>query len=99
MPAPPEKIKIFSVHEKAMAPEFSEGEQVLVDLSDTDPKNPGFFVVHDGFAHIIRHCAYIPHSKPARVRMTAQSAKIPPFEAPAAKARLIGRVIAKLQWL
>jgi hypothetical protein len=97
--APPEKIKIFTVGEKAMQPDFAEGEQVLVDLSDTDPRSPGFFVVHDGFSHIIRHCAYVPHSKPARVRMTAQSAKIAPFETEAKNAALTGRVIAKLQWL
>ncbi len=65
--ASPDKIKIFQVRERAMEPDFKEGEYVLVDLSDTKPSPPGVFLVSDGFGHMLRNCAFVPKSSPAAV--------------------------------
>lgn len=95
----PDKIRIFPVHETAMVPDLSPGEQVLVDLSDTRPSPPGLFVVSDGLGHIIRHCAYVPHSQPPSVRLSANDGKYEPYTLPLEKAGIIGRIIARLEWL
>ena len=97
--ATPDQIKIFDVREDAMAPDFQKGEKVLVDLSDRSPTPAGVFIVSDGIGHMIRQCAYVPHSDPAEVRFTAANSKYEPFNTPLTKAAIIGRVIAKLQWV
>lgn len=97
--APPEKIRIFAVQENAMAPDFLSGEHVVVDLSDVSPSPSGVFLVSDGIGHIIRQCEYVPHSKPASVRLSALNARYETHTLPLSKAGLMGRVIAKLQWV
>lgn len=97
--APPEKIKIFPVQESILAPDFRFGEQVLVDLSDQQPSPPGHFVIADGFAHVIRLCAYVPHSSPPKVRISVPGDKIEPYTTNIEAAGIVGRIFAKLQWL
>lgn len=97
--APPEKIRIFAVHGDAMAPDYQPGEQVLVDLSDTVPSPAGVFVVSDGLGHIIRQCEYVPHSQPPEVRLSARNGRYEPYTRPLERAGIIGRVMAKLQWV
>jgi hypothetical protein len=87
------------VEENAMQPDFAEGEPVLVNLADRDPARHGYFLVSDGFSYAVRHCAYVPHSQPPLLRISARAAHIAPYEIAAGKAELVGRVVAKLQWL
>lgn len=97
--ATPDKIKIFDIREDAMIPDFQKGEKVLVDLSDRSPSPAGVFVISDGMGHMIRQCAYVPHSDPAEIRFSAVNNKYDSFTMPLTKAEIIGRVIAKLQWV
>lgn len=97
--APPDKLRIFAVQEDAMVPEILQGEKVLVDTSDTRPSPAGTFIVSDGFGQIIRQCEYVPHSDPPAIKLSARNAKYEPYTIPLEKAQIIGRVLAKLQWL
>lgn len=97
--APPEKIRIFTVRESAMAPDFMPGEQVLVDLSDQKPSPPGVFIISDGIGHIIRRCEHVPQSQPPQVRLSTASGKFESHVLPLKDAGLVGRVIAKLSWV
>ncbi len=97
--APPEQIRIFAIQESAMAPDFMPGEQVLVDLSDRQPSPPGVFIVSDGLGHIIRQCEYVSHSEPPEIKLSANNRKYDPYTLLLEKADIIGRVIAKLEWL
>jgi hypothetical protein len=96
--AAPEHIRIFDVQESAMAPDFLKGEQVLVDLSDRNPSPPGIFVVSDGISHMVRSCEYVPHSDPPKMKLNANNQKFS-YVMELDQADIIGRVIAKLQWL
>lgn len=95
----PENIRIFTVQERAMAPDLLPGETVLVDLSDVTPSPPGIFVVSDGLGHIIRRCAHVPHSQPPQIRLSAADAGYESMTMATDRAGIVGRVIAKLQWL
>lgn len=97
--APPEQIRIFTAQESVMAPDVLLGDPVLVDLSDRTPSPPGIFIVSDGLGHIIRRCDYVPHSDPPQIRLSTSSGKAEPLTLPLGKAGILGRVIAKLQWL
>lgn len=97
--ASPEQIRIFTAQENVMAPDILLGDPVLVDLSDRTPSPPGIFIVSDGLGYIIRRCEYVPHSNPPEIRLSTSSGKIEPLTLPLGKAGILGRVIAKLQWL
>jgi transcriptional regulator with XRE-family HTH domain len=95
----PENIRIFTVQERAMVPELMPGETVLVDMADVTPSPPGIFVVADGLGHIIRRCAHVPQSNPPQIRITAADAQYESHTIGLSRAGIVGRVIAKLQWL
>lgn len=96
---PVDKIKTFEVSEKLMEPEFMQGEHILIDLEDNSPSPPGVFVIHDGVGHILRHCELVMHSDPAEVKISAHSKNHESQVQPIDRLNIIGRVIAKLQWL
>jgi transcriptional regulator with XRE-family HTH domain len=97
--APPEQIKVFAVNENTMMPDFVPGEQVLVDMSDCKPSPPGVFVLSDGMGHILRQCALVPGSNPLEIKISTRSKQFEDYILPVRDARMIGRVIAKLEWL
>lgn len=92
-------VKVFEVDENIMGPDFKRGEHVLVDLSDKTPSPPGIFVVSDGFGYLVRQCEFIPGSAPPEVRVSAKDGTFQPQILKQGEFKIIGRVIAKLQWL
>ena len=97
--ASPEKIKIFNVQESLMEPNFKRGEHVLIDLSDKTPSPPGAFIISDGFGVMLRYCEFLPHSTPAEIRVSAAQSSFQMQTLEQGDFDIIGRVIAKLQWL
>lgn len=82
-----------------MEPDFKRGEHVLVNLSDKKPSPPGTFVVSDGFGYLVRQCEVIPGSKPVDIKVSALNSSFNPQKLRLSEFEIIGRVIAKLQWL
>lgn len=97
--APPNKIKIFNVQESLMEPDYKRGEHVLIDLSDKNPSPPGAFIISDGFGIMLRYCEFVPHSNPPEVRISATQSSFQMQTLGHNDFDIIGRVIAKLQWL
>ena len=95
----PEHIKSFRVEDNMMMPEFNRDEHVLVDLSDCSATPPGTFVVSDGFGFMLRNCEHIPNSEPVKIKITALKESFEPQKLTLDEFQIIGRVIAKLQWL
>ena len=95
----PEHIKSFRVEDDKMAPDFKRDEHVLVDLEDCIPTPPGTFVVSDGFGYLLRNCEYVPNSDPAQIKISALDKHFQSQILNAEDFNLIGRVIAKLQWI
>lgn len=95
--APPDKIRIFTVQDHSMEPDFMPGAQVLVDLSDIMPSPPGVFLLSDGVGHVLRQCDVIPGETPLQIHMSARSGVS--FRLSPDKAGIVGRVIARLEWL
>lgn len=97
--APSDQIKIFEVRESFMEPDFRKGEHVMVDLREKKPSPPGIFVVSDGFGTLVRHCEFMASSNPPKIKISAISNKFQPQILTEEEFKIIGRVIAKLQWL
>ncbi|MGB0720312.1 MAG: hypothetical protein ACPGRX_07550 [Bdellovibrionales bacterium] len=96
---PPDQIKIFRIEENFMAPNFKRDEYVLVDLTECTPSPPGAFIVSDGFGNMLRFCEYVPNSDPAEVKVSAASSSFQTQILRLSDFKIIGRVIAKLEWL
>lgn len=97
--ATPEHIRIFSISEPLMEPDFKRDEHVLIDLTQTLPSPPGCFVISDGFSHMVRFCEIVAGSDPVEVRITARSNLFSTQRLKLDEFNVLGRVIAKLQWL
>ena len=82
-----------------MEPEFKLNQHVLVDLEDKKPSPPGAFIVSDGFGCMVRNCAFVPQSKPPKIKIAAANEGFQPQIPEEGNFVIIGRVIAKLQWL
>lgn len=93
----PDKIRIFTVRDNSMEPDFMIGSQVLVDLSDVTPSPPGVFVLSDGIGHVLRQCDVIPGETPLQINVSSRGGVS--FQLTSARAGIIGRVIARLDWL
>lgn len=97
--AQPDQIKIFQINDNLMEPDHKRDEQVLIDLSDKSPSPPGAFIVSDGFGYMLRFCEFVPQSEPARVKVSAMNDRFQTQILDFEDFNIIGRAIAKLQWL
>ena len=94
-----ENIKSFRVADQMMVPEFHRDEHVLVDLSDTKPSPQGAFIVSDGYGYLLRNCEFVPQSDPVQIKISALKDTFEPQILKPEDFEIVGRVIAKLQWL
>lgn len=95
----PDKIRIFTVEDDLMLPEFRRGDSVFVDLTDCCASTAGVFVVSDGFGAMIRECSKLPGTAAAQIEVRANNPAFPPTTLAQDDFKILGRVIAKLQWL
>lgn len=97
--AAPEKVKVFQITDHLMEPAFKKGEYVLVDLSQTVPSPPGYFIVSDGYGHFARQCEMIMEKNAENVRVSAKDKGFSPQVLRLDELDIVGRVIARLRWL
>jgi transcriptional regulator with XRE-family HTH domain len=97
--AAPENLKIFTVSEMTMEPEFRLGDPIIVDTADKIPSPPGIFMLSDGFGLVIRHCAMEPKSKPPVIKISASQKNFETQTTTLDDVEITGRVIAKLLWV
>lgn len=95
----PNKIKVFKIKETIMEPDFKKGEPVLVDLSANLPSPPGVYIIFDGYSYLARQCEIVSGSDPTQIKISARNDSFDPQIISLKDCRIIGRVIAKLQWL
>jgi phage repressor protein C with HTH and peptisase S24 domain len=97
--APASDLRIIAVMGDSMEPTLQPGQRILVDTGDTKPSPPGIFVVWDGQGLVVRRVALLPHSDPARVKITCDNPKYDPSERTIDEAHIRGRVIGQWRWL
>ncbi len=97
--APAHELRIITVMGDSMEPALMPGQRVLVDTGDKKPSPPGIFVVWDGLGLVVKRVQVIPHTDPARVRITSDNTKYEPYERTLEEAYIQGRVIGQWKWL
>jgi Peptidase S24-like len=97
--APAADLRFITVMGDSMEPTLQPGQRVLVDTGDRKPSPPGVFVVWDGLGLVIKRVQMLPHSEPARVKITSDNAKYDAYERTLEEAYIQGRVIGQWRWL
>lgn len=94
----PEKIRIYKVAENVMEPHFKQGEYIAIDTSDHKVQKSGVFMISDGYSMLLRHCE-IPANKTEEIHISAYQLDFQTHIIPVDDIQIIGRVIAKMQWV
>ena len=97
--APAADLRIITVMGDSMEPALQPGQRILVDTGDKKPSPPGIFVVWDGLGLVVKRVQMMPHSEPARVKITSDNPKYDPYERTLDEAYIQGRVIGQWRWL
>ncbi|HEY5209913.1 MAG TPA: LexA family transcriptional regulator [Stellaceae bacterium] len=97
--APASDLRIITVMGDSMEPALQPGQRVMVDTGDRKPSPPGIFVVWDGLGLVVKRVQMLPHSDPARVKITSDNPKYDPYERTIDEAYIQGRVIGQWRWL
>jgi phage repressor protein C with HTH and peptisase S24 domain len=97
--APASDLRIITVMGDSMEPALQPGQRVLVDTGDRKPSPPGIFVVWDGLGLVVKRVQMLPHSDPARVKISSDNPKYDPYERTIDEAYIQGRVIGQWRWL
>ena len=93
-------LKMLTVKGDSMEPVFYPGQKIMVSTAEIDktPSPPGIFVVWDGLGLVLKRVEYIPHSNPARVRLSSANTAYTPYEVSLEEAQIQGRVLGKWSW-
>jgi hypothetical protein len=67
-PAPLERIKIITARGDSNKPDIYPGDKLLVDTTDHNPSEPGYFALWDD-GQLIKRVEIIPYSIPKRARL------------------------------
>lgn len=92
-------LRVFRIEDDGMAPDFKKGTFVVLDTSQTKPSPPGVFLISDGVAEIVRRCTTVAQSKPLKIKISAVNPDYETETLPFKEGILLGRIVAKLEWI
>lgn len=75
------------------------GDKVVVNVAAKTPSPPGIFIVDDGFGLVAKRVEVVPRSEPPRIRLTSNNPAYSAYEVDLVEARIIGRVVMRLERL
>lgn len=94
--APNQTYNVIEVSDAGMLPDFLPGERVLIDIKSGPDEKSGIFALEENGKTILR---IIEKNSPLKLKISALSKDAPAKLLPYGKVRILGRVIAKLNWL
>lgn len=83
---------IWRVEGSNMTPSYELGDKVFVDTSSRKPSPSGVFLTWDGFGPALHNVTVTPSSGKLIARVSNTDGKTEPYEVPAEKLVIIGRV-------
>ena len=91
--AKPDDIKFFDVRGQSMTPVLEHGDEVLIDTRDTNPAEPGLFVLWDGDGIVCKWVQIVHQSDPPRLKVSSENERFDHHEPLAEQCRVFGRVV------
>lgn len=92
---------LIAIDGPSMLPDLAPGDRVLVDRSNTDPKQDAIFAIRDGDSVIVKHVQLLRNSEPPRIICRSSNPKYEPFELilDGEHVSIIGRVAGRISRL
>ena len=90
----PFSLKVINVCGDSMLPRLSDGDKVLVDVSDTAPKSGRTYVLLQGEELLVKHCQLLPDGL---LRVSSSNSDYPTYDIDLSKTHgvsIVGRVRA-----
>lgn len=90
----PANLKVIDVVGESMLPRLSDGDKVLVDVSDTSPKSGRAYVLLQGDELLVKYCQLLPEGL---LRVSSANSDYPTYDIDLSKTHgvsIVGRVRA-----
>lgn len=95
----PSNLKVINVSGESMLPRLSDGDKVLVDVSDTIPKSGRAYVLLQGDELLVKYCQLLPDGL---LRVSSANPDYPTYDIDLAKTSgvsIVGRVrVSTHEW-
>ena len=88
-----EDLRIFSISGDSMEPTLYHNDLVLVDTVNTNPTQPGIFVLFDGYGLVVKRLERVMNVPSPRIRILSDNPQYSIYEKPSSEAGIIGRVV------
>jgi len=90
--AKPTDLMLLEARGQSMEPDFMHGDQLLIDLRDRNPVQPGAFALWDGDGYVVKLVERVP-SKPGFYRIFSANQRFSSYEVNADDVRIMGRPV------
>lgn len=91
--AAPEDLRSMEVSGPSMSPMLESGDQILVDLRERTPSQPGIFALFDGIGITVKWVELLPFTEPQRVRVSSENKRFKEWEGTLEEVHILGRVV------
>jgi phage repressor protein C with HTH and peptisase S24 domain len=95
----PQSLRVIEVRGASMEGVLSDGDKVLIDMSDTAPKSGFVYVLRQGDELLVKYCQLLPGGL---LRVSSANPTYAPYDVDLAKTpdvQIVGRVVASMhEW-
>jgi hypothetical protein len=98
VPAPASHIRIIQAVGTSNVPHILPGDRLMIDLSQHEIGQGGWFAIWDGSGIIIKQLEIIPYTEPRRVKMWSGNPEWEAREYPLDQVVIRGRMVGKWLW-
>ena len=91
--ARPDDLRMITVDGDSMEPLLSNGDRILIDVSQRVPVPPDIFVIWDGTGLVTKWIEHMPHSEPPKVVIKSLNPEYTSYEGTAEQIRVVGRAV------
>ena len=88
-----DNLRLVTVRGNSMSPDLEDGDTILIDLGQHDPRPKGIFVFDDGHGLVVKRLEFVPHDEEPRVRILSSNPEYVTYRRKVSDIRIIGRVI------
>lgn len=90
--AKPKDLLLIDVRGDSMEPDFKNGDQILIDRRDRDPRQPGSFALFDGDGYVVKLVERVP-GKRGYYRVFSANPRYTEYEIEESDNTIMGRTV------
>lgn len=90
--AKPSDLMLLEARGESMEPDFLHGDQILIDLRDKNPVQPGSFALWDGDGYVVKLVERVPRER-GRYRIFSANSRFSAYEVDEEEIKIMGRPV------